>query len=206
MTESDSRLKLLFEKIGGEGLNSAEATEFDSLLAAARLNGETAATIPQSPRYAKRVLEYAEIFSRSPRAIKSWISAGRNAAPPELPPLDHPELMRDWWTRHMQRRPPDGIVAMAVAGRVLSNGQGASAGAPMEVEKLSLDVDALREARVFLAAANRKLQEAYRAGNEAATHRAHRLFEAAMETFRKAQISNRADAKIAGDLVSKAEL
>jgi hypothetical protein len=202
MTESEGRLKQLFEKIGGEGLTSAEAAEFDCLLASAR----TAPPIPQNRRYAKRLGEYAAIFARSPRAIKSWIAAGRNADPPSLPPFDEPAAMLAWWTRHMKRRPPDSIVAMAVDRQILSNWKEATAGVPLEVEKLALNVDALQQARVFLAAANRKLQTAYLDGNEAGVHRAHRLFESAMETFRKAQISSRAESKTKGDLVSKAEL
>lgn len=46
------------------------------------------------------------------RAIKGWLQIGRECTPPELPPLDEPYRLAQWWARRMKQRVPDWIKAI----------------------------------------------------------------------------------------------
>lgn len=47
------------------------------------------------------------------RSIKRWVSVGRKVDDP--PPLDQPELMANWWSRHFKQRCPDRFLKLAKA-------------------------------------------------------------------------------------------
>lgn len=57
-------------------------------------------------RYTKSQEDYAAQYGYAVRNIKKWIGLGREKSPPDLPPLDQPELMASWWTRNMKQRVP----------------------------------------------------------------------------------------------------
>ena len=65
--------------------------------------------------YPKSAEEYAGIFCVHPRKVKGWATVGKRHKPPELPPLDHPERMAEWWGRCMGKREriPDNILRAA---------------------------------------------------------------------------------------------
>lgn len=67
---------------------------------------ETAPTTGRRKRvkYARRLIDYARAYGYSDdRTIKNWVATGKDNG--ELPPLDSPELMADWWKRHHHNRP-----------------------------------------------------------------------------------------------------
>lgn len=66
---------------------------------------------------------YAAVFGVSVRTIKTWIAIGRDARPPERPPLDEPARMKDWYSRHMTNRVPDRLVDLAAS---IARGTGAN--------------------------------------------------------------------------------
>lgn len=64
-------------------------------------------------RYLHPLDHYESIYGTKARAMKRWIAIGRDASPPELPPLDEPSRMKMWWVRCMSQRVPDKILALA---------------------------------------------------------------------------------------------
>lgn len=74
------------------------------------------APVAASPGYARALKHYVPIFERSLRLLKGWIADGRDANPPELPPLDRPEEMLAWWHRVKKNRAPDVLRRLAAAG------------------------------------------------------------------------------------------
>jgi hypothetical protein len=77
------------------------------------LSGEVAAGPKKRARYLHPIASYETIYGTKARAMKRWIAIGRDATPPELPPLDDPPRMKMWWVRCMTQRVPDKIVALA---------------------------------------------------------------------------------------------
>lgn len=55
--------------------------------------------------------EYAKIYDTSDRTIKRWIKTGKDAG--DLPPLDLPEKMTEWWTRNYTQKVPNCILYAA---------------------------------------------------------------------------------------------
>lgn len=50
------------------------------------------------------------------KTVSSWIRRGREAeAGPDLPPLDSPECMADWWERNMKQEVPDVLLAFRLS-------------------------------------------------------------------------------------------
>ncbi|HRJ09355.1 MAG TPA: hypothetical protein PK490_12265 [Prosthecobacter sp.] len=46
------------------------------------------------------------------RKIKRWIEKGRQQVPPDLPPLDAPAQMAEWWRRNMEWRVPEYLLRL----------------------------------------------------------------------------------------------
>lgn len=46
------------------------------------------------------------------RTLRRWIQVGRDSTPPELPPLDEPYRLAQWYARRMKQRVPDWIKAI----------------------------------------------------------------------------------------------
>jgi len=70
--------------------------------------------------YALPLVEYAALYNKSVRTIKSYKSTGYAAVPPDPPPLDNPESMPEWWARNMSQKCPDELIEaarVAVAAR-----------------------------------------------------------------------------------------
>lgn len=74
---------------------------------------EVPAAVVQRARYVHPLKHYETIYETKARAMKRWIAIGRDATPPELPPLDDPPRMRAWWVRCMSQRVPEKILALA---------------------------------------------------------------------------------------------
>lgn len=68
-------------------------------------------------KYAKEQAEYAAIFDVDVRTIKRWVKSGRDASPPDMPPLDDPARMPEWWARVMENRCPRKIHEAAARAR-----------------------------------------------------------------------------------------
>lgn len=64
--------------------------------------------------YQYPLAHYVEIYDAAERTLKHWIALGRQAQPePDLPPLDAPERMKEWYARHKKNRVPDRLVQLA---------------------------------------------------------------------------------------------
>ena len=61
--------------------------------------------------YARRMEEYAERYETALRTVKRWAAVGRESG--DSCPLDRPEEMPTWWTRHMKHRVPDALFRAA---------------------------------------------------------------------------------------------
>ena len=55
-------------------------------------------------KFQRKLREYAAAFGYTDdRTIKNWLRVGKDNG--DIPPLDSPELMPDWWTRNHRGRP-----------------------------------------------------------------------------------------------------
>ncbi|MDR1284514.1 MAG: hypothetical protein LBK99_27440 [Opitutaceae bacterium] len=72
-------------------------------------------------RYAYPLEHYTKIHPVSLRTLKGWIAIGRDADPPDLPPLDAPERLKDWYSLHKKNRVPDWIVSLAARPGSIEN-------------------------------------------------------------------------------------
>ncbi|MDF3058539.1 MAG: hypothetical protein K0R17_2754 [Rariglobus sp.] len=81
--------------------------------ASAQSEQEAAAPRHGPARYDFPYEHYLPIFRCSLRTLKNWVGAGREVQPADLPPLDNPELMANWYARRMKNRVPDHLVALA---------------------------------------------------------------------------------------------
>jgi hypothetical protein len=59
---------------------------------------------------------YGEQFECSSRTVKRWVAVGKKAN--DLPPLDEPEKMAEWWSRNMDQRPPAKLLLFSVPATV----------------------------------------------------------------------------------------
>lgn len=119
--------------------------------------------------YVEQYRFYADVFGESERTIKRWVRTGKEVD--DLPPLDAPEQMANWWSRHYKNRVPVKILQLAKS--VPANGDEVvkddplftqpvekAAPAPIDLEVgLEASVDRLRRAE---AVANHKFTEAIR--------------------------------------------
>jgi len=96
----------------GGRLTAEEKSEVKSLLPdpaqiTKRLTRET---------YKHHPSAYDTVYGIKPnrgRTINRWIETGKNKEPPDLPPLDEPERMADWWGRNMKHRVPHKLLLLA---------------------------------------------------------------------------------------------
>lgn len=96
----------------GGRLTAEEKSEVKSLLPdpaqlTKRLTRET---------YKQHPSAYDVVYGIKPnrgRTINRWIEIGKNKEPPDLPPLDEPERMADWWGRNMKHRVPHKLLMLA---------------------------------------------------------------------------------------------
>ena len=51
------------------------------------------------------------------RKLKRWIAKGRASSPPDLPPLDAPDQMPEWWRRNMEWRVPNYLIKFEQCNR-----------------------------------------------------------------------------------------
>jgi hypothetical protein len=97
-----------FEMPAGQGGQGAAATE---AAAAQVVRHKYAHPLDYYGPEFQRLLSMGEPPVRT-RAIKRWIAIGREAVPPEVPPLDEPWRLASWWIRRMAQRAPEWITAM----------------------------------------------------------------------------------------------
>lgn len=118
-----SRQAALIRKWSDGGrLTTAEVEEITDILPEHIVQAhQRAAPIPNPLRsenhYLRKHVEYSTIYGFEKRTIKRWIQTGRDANPPELPPLDDPAAMPGWWGKYMTWRVPDKIIAAASAAK-----------------------------------------------------------------------------------------
>ena len=160
-------------------------------------------------RYQHPLRDYETVFSVKERQLKRWIEIGRRATPVELPPLDDPPLMRDWWVKFMRQRVPQRLLQLAVdAAKSASNpATGDFRAASINVKTLDVtSLNTLHQARGYLVAVDQKLSVACEAGNEDDIRRWQGPWERAMEAVRKAEAADLLRQKSAGEMLSKAEV
>src|SRR5262249_28065553 len=76
---------------------------------------------PGQTIYLHELKDDAGVYQRSARQIKRWIRAGRNAKPPDMPPLDERGEMLAWWNRmqvagQLKQKPPPVLEHFAIEG------------------------------------------------------------------------------------------
>lgn len=69
----------------------------------------------RSTGYERPYAVYCARYEVSERSLKGWVAVGRKADPQDPPPLDQPEEMAHWWSRHFKQRVPEKLLR---AGRV----------------------------------------------------------------------------------------
>jgi len=159
-------------------------------------------------QYQHNLCDYEAVFGVGVRQLKKWIAVGKSANPPELPPLDDPPLIVAWWNLHMQVRVPQKLLHLAVdAAKNADSSTSNSRLACIDVKNLDVTLlNALNQARGYLAAVDQKLSAAYRDGDEDSIRRWQGPWERAMETVRKAEAADLLRQKAAGQMLSKSEV
>jgi hypothetical protein len=164
--------------------------------------------------YVHRLTHYEKIFKRSVRQIKRWIKAGRLAKPPELPPLDEPGKMLDWWHRmvaaeQLTQSPPPVLEQFAIEAAKLGPSSGAGAGelGAIDISKLeTVQGIELKQAYSFLAATGMQLETAYANANDALITRIQKRWKDALDAVRMAEDSQRKAQKATGELLARPEV
>lgn len=78
--------------------------------------------------YQHPLAHYVEIYDAAERTLKHWIAIGRQAQPePDLPPLDDPPRMKEWYARNKKNRVPDRLVQLAAQASRLETGESVAA-------------------------------------------------------------------------------
>ena len=170
-------------------------------------NDETAPNAQLVAHYQKAVPDYEKVYGAGERTLKRWIAIGRAANPPELPPLDSPQEMPAWWSRHMKHRVPNKLIFASKAAMAGLPAYRPSESAAIDISALETAAgDAVRQARGYLAAADRHLTEAYASGDDARIEMCQRRWLKALDANRKAEFAANEDAKIKGEWVPLAEV
>lgn len=78
-------------------------------------SGGGAGTAGRRAKYRLEQAGYAEVFKTSARTIKRWVKTGKDGG--ELPPLDSPSEMPQWWVRFYKQKVPDCILEAAGVSR-----------------------------------------------------------------------------------------
>lgn len=102
---------ILLKYTQGKRLSKDELEEVAHLLPV-----ETAAYSKKTTEdtYSKPYKEYVPIYGKQERTIKWWVGQGKSAeGGPDLPPLDRPEEMPQWWTRCMKQKCPASVLDAA---------------------------------------------------------------------------------------------
>lgn len=191
-------------------LNEKEKAEISDLIPLAILNAgptspgaqEAAASAvrlgPLNTRkhakYAKKLPEYFDTYETGDRGLKYWIRRGKLLN--DLPPLDDPPKMADWWRRCMPQQVPDKLLAYekpAVKDPLASSGEPGknTPTTPRDFSKVqSLDIAENVEALRHTHAVNKHLlDEALAADppNDNTTQLRQKNFERSFELLRKAE-------------------
>ena len=93
-----------------------------------------AVAAPAVRHYKRPYREYVAIYGKAERTILWWVRQGRERETPDLPPLDDPAKMPEWWARVMRQRCPDVVLSAArvapVAPQVAPSMTSAPGGVP----------------------------------------------------------------------------
>jgi hypothetical protein len=172
-------------------------------------NGEN---IPQQPEergaatgrtvYAKEQKHYAALYQQSERTIKRWVKAGRDGL--DLPPLDDPLKMIEWWPRHYKHKVPDAILSAARSAPSSADRVAAPVATPVvrsEPATMAGEVgtgfhEMLQRVRVSEAAAYRAYNDALAAGDEAKLPAARKTWAELSKQLRELE-------RDAGDILAK---
>jgi len=65
---------------------------------------------PRKVQYPQPLSEYARTYGRSLRSMKAWVAHGKRAG--QLPPLQSPAEMPDWYAKNVAERVPDDLLAV----------------------------------------------------------------------------------------------
>jgi hypothetical protein len=104
---------------GRRRLTASELKELEPILPGEILARQPIARAGYQHPYA----HYCEIYQVAERTIKHWVGVGREATPEaDLPPLDDPPRMKDWYARRKKNRVPDRLVTLASTAAQLAAG------------------------------------------------------------------------------------
>lgn len=147
-------------------------------------------------KFKKKLPEYFGAFETGDRGLKYWIRRGKLLN--DLPPLDEPEKMADWWRRCMPQQVPDKLLAYEKPPSVdtlASSGEpdGDRSSTPRDFSAVkSLDIAENVEALRQTHAINKQLlDEALRADppDDNRAQLRQKNFERSFELLRKAESS-----------------
>lgn len=209
---------LLLKRIRGQRLTEEEKEEIDLTFPT---SAATARTISRDSYKELQpggggLKHYAKVYEVSDRAIKLWIKEGREKS--DLPPLDAPATMADWYGRVKQRRIPLRLLHLKSPGTAAEStaapAAAAQPGAPAEQTvpagstftastDFSYDL-AVQFASENLQHAQEQLREARKiVGNDGKIEAAERSVARALGEYRKAKNDESDNLKRSGGHVDK---
>jgi len=172
--------------------------------------------------YLRALREYESVYGVKERAVKRWVSSGRHAAPPDLPPLDQPALMPAWWKRRMRQEIPSTILSAASrsTGTDTPNSeappgaatfQPPAAGAdqpssptsrPIDLSSMNIaESDVVKRAAQLESGTFQKLNAAYEKGDDDGIRMWQPRWEKAREAYQKAKTADLEWQKKMGKLI-----
>ena len=158
------------------------------------------------------------------RTIKRWVKIGKNATPPDLPPLDEKEKMAAWWRRHMQQKPPESLLEiervsppreaapsphLPVNPQPLdpsSNSTPAAENRVTSIDPRAMDInqiDPLRDQLGLMMTYKKHLDDANIAGDSDEIRRWNPLYESALTSFVTLRRSEQAENKASGKSLNR---
>lgn len=99
---------------------------------------EAGETKPARVRHARKLADYEAIYGTKVRQMKNWRKIGQALTPPQLPPLDEPEEMVQWWARaYPERNVPEKIMQAANRAKAAKLAGEATCAAPPVADSIS---------------------------------------------------------------------
>lgn len=147
-------------------------------------------------QYKRSIRDYAPFLGMDARNLTRYVTRGKKLG--EIPPLDNPPAMLDWWSKHIKRQAPEGVLQYASRPPPFSDNRAPDAAkktvppaapVPFDFQGPGGFSESVRELRMTVAAGQARLRRAMQADilNEGLIASCQRGVREGMELLRKSE-------------------